>query len=70
VEGEEMEEDIAHFPEGTDEERYVEPYGTTTLHDTGHVQYITLVLLFMFFFTLLPFFWAGWLSSVPFVRYN
>jgi hypothetical protein len=24
----------------------------------------------MFFFTLLPFFWAGWLSSIPFVRYN
>jgi hypothetical protein len=24
----------------------------------------------MFFFTLLPFFWAGWLSSIPFVRYS
>jgi hypothetical protein len=24
----------------------------------------------MFFFTLLPFSWAGWLSSIPFVRYN
>jgi hypothetical protein len=24
----------------------------------------------MFFFTLLPFFWAGWLFSNPFVRYN
>jgi hypothetical protein len=32
-------------------------------------MYIILVLLFMFFFTLLPFFWAGWLSSIPFVRY-
>jgi hypothetical protein len=43
----------------------------TTLHDTGHTRiYITLVLLFMFFFTLLPFFWAGWLSSIPFVRYT
>jgi hypothetical protein len=24
----------------------------------------------MFFFTLLPFFWAGWLSSIPFVHYS
>jgi hypothetical protein len=43
---------------------------TTALHDTGHTCiYITLVLLFMFFFTFLPLFWAGWLSSIPFVRY-
>ncbi len=44
---------------------------TTALHDTGHTCiYITLALLFMFFFTLLPFFWAGWLSSIPFDRYS
>jgi hypothetical protein len=33
-------------------------------------MYFTLVPLFMFFFTLLPFFWAGWLSSIPFIHYN
>jgi hypothetical protein len=39
---------------------------TTTTYDTGHTLiYITLVLLFMFFFILPPFFWAGWLSSIP-----
>jgi hypothetical protein len=44
---------------------------TTALHSTGRTHiYISLVLLFMFFFTLLPFFRAGWLSSIPFVRYN
>jgi hypothetical protein len=32
--------------------------------------YITLALLFMFLFTLLSFFWAGWLSSIPFVCYR
>jgi hypothetical protein len=43
----------------------------TAIYDTGHTLiYITLVLLFMFFFTLLPFFWAGWLSSIPFVHYS
>jgi hypothetical protein len=44
---------------------------TTALYDTGHTCiYITLLLLFMFFFTLLPFFWASWLSSSPSVRYT
>ncbi len=33
---------------------------TTVIYDTGHrLIYITQLLLFMFFFTLLPFFWAG-----------
>ncbi len=37
---------------------------------TGHtLMYIILLLLFMLFFTLLAFSWAGWLSSIPFVRY-
>jgi hypothetical protein len=42
---------------------------TTALYDTGHTRiYITLALLFMFFFfTPLPFFWAGWLPFIPFV---
>jgi hypothetical protein len=44
---------------------------TIALHDTVHTCiYIKLVLLFMLCFTLLPFFWAGWLSSIPFVRYS
>jgi hypothetical protein len=44
---------------------------TTATYDTGHTLiYITLLLLFMLFFVLLPFFWAGWLSSVPLVRYS
>ncbi len=39
---------------------------TTVIYDTWHTLiYITLQLLFMFFFTHLPFFWAGWLSFVP-----
>jgi hypothetical protein len=44
----------------------------TALQDTGHTHiYITLALLFLFFFfTLLLLFWAGWLSSIPFVRYK
>jgi hypothetical protein len=44
---------------------------TTAIYDTGHTLiYIKLLLLFMFLFTLLPFSWAGWLSSIPFVRNN
>ncbi len=44
---------------------------TTTIHATGHTFiYITLLLLFIFFFTPLPFSWAGWLSSIPYVCYN
>ncbi len=44
---------------------------TTAIYDVGHALiYITLLLLFMFFFTLLPFYWAGWLSFIPFVRHT
>jgi hypothetical protein len=44
---------------------------TTAKYDTGHtLMYITLQLLFMFFFTQLLFSWAGWLSSIPFVCYS
>ncbi len=42
---------------------------TIAIYDAGYTLiYITLLLLFMFFI-LLPFFWAGWLSSIPFVCY-
>jgi hypothetical protein len=44
---------------------------TTATYDTGHTLiYITLQLLSTFFFKHIPFFWAGWLSSIPFVRYS
>jgi hypothetical protein len=44
---------------------------TPAIHDTWQTLiYITLLLLFMFFFALLPFSWAGWLFSTPLVRYN
>jgi hypothetical protein len=43
---------------------------TTAIYDTGHtLMYVTLQLLFMVFFTHLSSSWAGWLSSIPFVRY-
>jgi hypothetical protein len=42
---------------------------TTEIYDTGHT-YITLLLPFMIFFAILSFFWAGWLSSIPFVWYS
>jgi hypothetical protein len=44
---------------------------TTAIYDIGHTLiHITLLLLFMLFFTLLPFSLAGWLSSIPFFRYR
>jgi hypothetical protein len=48
---------------------------TTTLHDIEHTcVYITLVTIhFLSSFLLptpLPISWAGWLSSIPSVRYN
>jgi uncharacterized membrane protein YadS len=45
---------------------------TTTLHDTGHKPiYITLAFtIHVLLFTPLPFSWAGWLSSIPFVCYT
>jgi hypothetical protein len=42
----------------------------TVIYDTWHALIYITLQLFMFFFTHLPFFWAGWLSPVPFVHYN
>jgi hypothetical protein len=45
---------------------------TTTIHDIGHmnIHHTSIAIHILLPFTHLPFSWAGWLSSIPFVRYT
>ncbi len=45
---------------------------TTTIHDTGHmyIHHTSITIHILLLFTPLPFSWASWLSSIPFICYS